>query len=157
MAHSRQRIAECDLPAHFWARVDCSGACWLWRGYVKPNGYGTVSIHRRDVHVHRYAYQLTYGEIPPGLFVLHRCDTPTCVRPEHLRLGTHADNMADMKQKRRQAFGDRCTWAKLTTLKAREMRARAGERQSVLAADFGVSTSTVSLVLLGKTWKEETR
>lgn len=80
----------------FWAKVDRSGDCWLWMGkrIVK---YGYFN-HRR---AHRVAWELTHGDIPKGLYVLHSCDNPPCVNPAHLRLGTQFDNMADMHDRGR--------------------------------------------------------
>lgn len=80
--------------------------CWIWTGGTVDGGYGQFSIGRdgrRSVvmQAHRWSYRHYNGEIPEGLLVLHRCDTPACVRPEHLFLGTQADNMADMRAKGR--------------------------------------------------------
>jgi len=94
----------------FWSRKTTSGDCWLWtrigphRKY--PAGqpvesYGHYWACGRSYSVHRLAYELAYGSIPGGLSVLHRCDTPACFNPEHLFLGTHADNMHDKAEKGR--------------------------------------------------------
>jgi hypothetical protein len=88
----------------FWARVDQSGECWLWQGSRNAKGYGTLQRHAvqpTPMLAHRYAWMLAVGSIPDGLNVLHTCDTPACVRPAHLFLGTLADNNADMRAKGR--------------------------------------------------------
>lgn len=85
----------------FWAKVEKTDDCWLWRGSVGSNGYGQLRVGARMVTASRLAWELTNGPIPDGLWVLHRCDTPLCVRPEHLFLGTHLDNMHDMRHKGR--------------------------------------------------------
>lgn len=94
-------------PAHdrFVAsyRVDESG-CWLWRA-TGGRRYGSLFVDGRREQAHRVSWLLHRGKIPDGLHVLHKCDTPLCVNPDHLFLGTHADNMADMKAKGRARSG----------------------------------------------------
>lgn len=91
----------------FWARVSKTDTCWLWTGEIKNRGYGTVTVAGRPKYAHRIAYELAYGPMLPGLQCLHRCDTPACVRPEHLFLGTQGDNIRDMVSKNRQRFDNR--------------------------------------------------
>lgn len=86
----------------FWANVDKSGECWRWLGTpLLTGGYGRLRVDGKATKAHRRAYELAVGPIPAGLFVLHRCDNPICVRPDHLWLGTAADNNADMMRKGR--------------------------------------------------------
>jgi hypothetical protein len=77
--------------------------CLLWLGKVGTDGYGLFKVGGKRRAAHRVSYEIHKGPIPPGLWVLHRCDTPACVNPEHLFLGTHADNMRDMVAKGRMA------------------------------------------------------
>lgn len=81
--------------------------CWLWTAGICPNGYGMTFIRSKQIKTHRAAYLLFVGEIPDGMLVLHRCDVRHCVNPAHLYVGTHKQNMEDMKSRGRSLAGDR--------------------------------------------------
>lgn len=91
-----------------WSKVERGPACWVWQAHRNRAGYGQFWFEGRSQKAHRIVWIITYGEIPDGLCVLHRCDNPPCCNPEHLFLGTKADNTADMdaKGRRRSAYGD---------------------------------------------------
>lgn len=92
------------MVARFWESVEKGpgDACWEWTGHANRSGYGRVTRRGRDLFAHRYSWELANGPIPDGLIVCHRCDNPPCVRPEHLFLGTHSDNMRDAQRKGRR-------------------------------------------------------
>jgi HNH endonuclease len=91
----------------FWTKVIKSENCWEWQGVKNGDGYGQFKRDGQMVPAHRIAFELIHGEIPNGLYVLHQCDNPPCVKPSHLYLGTQFDNMRDMFQKGRDNPGGR--------------------------------------------------
>lgn len=107
-----------DPVARFWKNVKraTGDGCWTWTGtrsktgqrgsYHRGAGYGHFMVaDQKRVQAHRYSWELHFGPIPAGMVVCHRCDNPTCVRPDHLWLGTHKDNVHDMIRKGRQSAG----------------------------------------------------
>lgn len=132
--------------------------CWLWTGPTSHNGYGKLSGCRsrgfkRMTFAHRLSYMIFRGPIPKGMEVCHRCDNPPCVRPDHLWLGTHTDNMRDAKRKGRMRRGEGSPHARLTDAAVREIRRRyPAEMQKDIAADLGVAPRTVRSVLRGEAW-----
>ena len=92
------------IENRLWSRVTKSDGCWTWAGTVNRQGYGVIGLGARGTGkklVHRLAWELLRGPIPPGLHVLHRCDNPPCVNPDHLFPGTVGDNNRDMVEKKR--------------------------------------------------------
>lgn len=89
------------LAARFWSRVRITDGCWEWTANHLPAGYGLVKAEGRSHLAHRVSWELAHGPIPAGMLVLHRCDNPACVRPDHLWLGTQKQNIADMLTKGR--------------------------------------------------------
>lgn len=132
--------------------------CWYWVGAMHKLGYGMLPA-LGEAKAHRVAYRVFKGDIPEGMHVLHACDTRCCVNPEHLRLGTHAENMAEMAAKGRAKAvrkpGESNPMAKLTTQIVAEMRAAkaAGEKQISIARRYGVAPMTVSRAVRGESWK----
>lgn len=128
--------------------------CWNWGGAAGPQGYGFIK--RKDgtqLRAHRFAYELANGPIPPGMFVCHTCDNPSCVRPSHLFLGSHQDNMTDMAVKGRAArmFGDRNGSSQLGAGEVLAIREAEGAHR-VIAERFGVSASNVGLIKRRQRW-----
>jgi len=152
-------FTEAQRVAAFWAKVDQSGDCWLWTAGQNGMGYGSIGNKSGQKLAHRMSYELAYGPIPRGMFVCHTCDTPSCVRPEHLFLGTQADNIADAQRKGRLQSGEAHRHAKLTAEIAaliRTERAR-GVTHKALAARFCVAVATIQAIVDGHTWKSARR
>lgn len=118
-------------------------------------GYGHFKIRGGMQLAHRLAYELDVGVIPEGMIILHNCDMPGCCNSKHLRLGTYADNSANMIAKGRQAQGSKSGMSKLTESDVSRIRERvaAGERQSDLAAEYGVWGGTLSSIIHRRTWR----
>jgi hypothetical protein len=91
-----------DPVERFMGFVEKAEGCWIWKGPKSVNGYGSFQYRRTSNSAHRIAFEFLKGPIPEGLQVLHRCDNPPCVNPEHLFLGTNLDNVKDKVQKGRQ-------------------------------------------------------
>ncbi len=142
-------------------------ACWLWRGPVNRDGYGRMHYHGSRWLAHRLSYLLVTNIDPGRLCVLHRCDTPACINPRHLFLGTQSDNNADMKAKQRHASGPRHHWfrhklrgsnspsAKLTDDDVAEIRRLYSDRSQTtrsIGDRFQIAESTVTQIATGKKW-----
>jgi hypothetical protein len=124
-----------------------------WHGQIGEGGRSSNGA--RSLVASRVAYELFRGPIPAGLCVLHSCDNPACVNPTHLFLGTQADNVADMVAKGRQAVGERYGRSTLTADKVREIRRRSGEGECHvhLAAEFGLSKASITMIVQRKRWR----
>lgn len=142
--------------------TDKSGECWVWTGAKNLQGYGKLKTDEGPIKAaHRLAWEIANGPIPEGRLVLHRCDNPSCVRPEHLFLGTYVDNHQDMIQKgrsphigtdrppRNYARGEKHPYAKLSDAQVEEIKAASGTQREI-AARFGVTQGTVSSIRSGK-------
>lgn len=139
----------------FWPKVNKTETCWLWTGYTMPFGHGQIHTRYGAKLVHRLSWELHYGPIPDSLEVCHHCDVPQCVRPDHLFLGSQADNMRDAYSKNRLAKGERNGHAKLAecdVLSIFDMRSR-GEKETVIAEHFNVSRGTINSILRRQNWK----
>lgn len=142
-----------SLEQRFWEKVIRreDDACWGWTAAKANGGYGVLGNGNRLVRAHRLSYELHVGPIPAGMEVCHRCDNPECTNPQHLFLGTHADNVQDMLQKRRDWAGGR----KLTREQVRDVyqRIHAGESAYHLADEFGVSRKTIQRIGRRETYR----
>lgn len=138
--------------------IDPETGCWNWTGNLLKSGYGRILKGHKTTRAHRYFYEMHNGPIPNGEMICHRCDSPRCVNPAHLFAGMHADNMRDLSEKglRHGTFtghvGEKMTHTKLTDEQAISALADA-RTHAAIAADFGVSRSTISMLKSGRNWQ----
>lgn len=132
--------------------VDKTGECWIWTGAHYDSGYGACSIRGvPSKRVHRAVWILTHGPIGPNELVCHKCDNRSCCNPDHLFIGTHADNMADMTSKLRHAFGSKSPLTHLDESDVVSIRS-SSEPLSVLANRYGVQKACISKIRLRRSW-----
>lgn len=139
--------------------VTKSDGCWEWTG-AKVSGYGTFNEHGKHWRAHRYAWERANGPIPEGLVVMHRCDNPSCVRLDHLQIGTQLENRRDAVAKGRTARGSATHAAKLSEQDVRDIRAnhQPGRRNvpwntAWIAVRFDIDVSAVRLIVRRRNWK----
>jgi hypothetical protein len=152
----RQRACR-PLPERFWPHVNKTDSCWLWTA-GQSHGYGTIGYGHGSITTHRASWLIHFGELP-AKHVLHHCDTPLCVNPDHLYLGDDKDNHRDMVERGRSNKGRRLPhanvprgeashWSKLTESQVLEIRRRikAGEKPRTIAPDFGITKQYVGVL-----------
>jgi len=125
--------------------------CWLWLLALKPDGYGVATLDGKYIRAHRLSYIAYHGEIPDDSAVCHHCDVRSCVNPDHLYLGSAAENSADMVRRGRSNKGERHWCSKLTEDDVAAIRA-SDDSHRVLARRFAVSHGTIGHIKAGTTW-----
>lgn len=140
----------------FWSKVQIGEPddCWWWLAYRDNDGYGKFGFRGKVWGAHRVAWVMTYGEIPKGLYVCHKCDEPSCCNPYHLFITDHAGNMEDMAAKGRKR-GERHGRSKLTESEVWEIRRLLKETdltQGEIGKMFGMCQGTIGHIATGHTW-----
>lgn len=137
------------LEEAFWSRIDKTETCWLWTGPKMPFGYGHCYVNRIRKYAHRLSYEIhNKTEIDKGMQVNHRCDNPGCVNPDHLYLGTQADNIMDKTIRERHS--------KLTGEQVVEIRFKYSTGSTswrILAKEYGVTKTQIGAIIKRKCWK----
>lgn len=135
----------------FWEKtIECESGCIEWTGAKVPRGYGRVFWRGKPRYAHRVSLEMAGVEVPENLMVLHTCDNPSCVKPEHLRIGTQFDNMRDASRKGRCVRvqdwrGEKNPKAKLTDRQAADI-ARSTTNTAELATRYGVSRTRIQQI-----------
>lgn len=147
------------LEQRFWMKVNKTASCWLWTAGTSAGRYGnfTTPEHQKGMKAHRFSWALHYGPIPDGLLVLHKCDVGLCIRPDHLFLGTQADNVKDCEAKGRgfHKRGSENGRALLSEEQVREIKVQfTGKRGECIkiANKYGVAVSVIRDIRSGKNW-----
>lgn len=140
--NGRKTLVGDPLGERFWSKVRKTEGCWEWIGGRATAGYGGYWWGRKVIQAHRVAYEVLVGPIPDGAVIRHACDNPGCVRPDHLLIGTDADNAADCSRRDRRP-------ARFSNAQAREIVGRyaAGESQRALARALGTSQAEIWYVV----------
>lgn len=143
------------LIERFNEKINKTETCWLWTGATKTNGYGNFGLNNKSFGAHVMAVLLDGRDVPQGYEVMHKCDNPACVNPEHLVVASHKENMADASRKGRMVRGERHQFAKANDEMVRQIRAKAaqGIKQAALAKEYGIHQTTVGKIVLNKIWK----
>tara|TARA_R110000751_G_C13691239_1_gene472360 strand:- start:309 stop:848 length:540 start_codon:yes stop_codon:yes gene_type:complete len=149
-----RRFQHAPFEDRLLAGFERGPGCWLWNKARITKGYGHLRRDGTMVLAHRAMFEMFVGPIPDGMFVLHKCDNPPCVNPEHLFLGTQKENMADKIAKGRgnHAKGEANSSAKLTEAQVLEIRS-ATEIHREIGVLFGVAQQTVSNIKNRRTWQ----
>lgn len=142
---ARRALDYCSIP-------EPNSGCLLWTEGVNRDGYGRVTWRGKRVLAHRLSWAEANGPIPVDMVICHKCDVPSCINPDHLFMGTQADNRTDCTLKCRHHHGERHAKAKLTVAQAVLIRQETGLLREV-AEKYGVSQNTISLIRLGKGWR----
>ena len=133
--------------------IDPDTGCMMWTAYVR-NRYGAFRIGSKVKQAHRVAWEMKHGTIPEGMNICHRCDTPTCVNPDHMFIGTQKDNMQDCAQKGRMDHrGEKNSFAILDEDDIRAIRALRGKKtQEEIAKMFGTARGNIANIMTGHSW-----
>ena len=155
--HHLRTLYNLDHSKTFKNNIKKNGdGCWDWQGANNGKGYGCLRVDGKRVLAHRYSYEAHIGPIPRlknsyhGVCVLHKCDNPSCVNPDHLFLGTHNDNMQDKMSKGRSGVV-KLSASTVAKMKQEYLSGKTCHRE--LAKKFGTSYQNVGAILSGKTWK----
>ena len=146
-----------SLQSRFWARIRKTRGCWQWVGLTDEDGYGRIGVKRTMLGAHRVSWEFHRGAIPEGLCVLHTCDNPACMNPDHLFLGTNQENTHDRYLKGRSAAGENNGNAKLSRQEVRDIRKLSSTGRCTrkeLASRFNVTSKMIGYIVRRQNWRD---
>jgi len=152
LCYKKYAKAFCSDKCRFLSYVDCANnikECWIWNGALNKKGYGKVCFKENKTAIaSRVSYEIFKGPIEVGLYICHMCDNPRCVNPDHLWVGTHVENMTDMRKKGRQS-------SKLKSCDVCEIRKlwEDGYSQCKIMEKFHIASPSVSNIISRRNWK----
>lgn len=155
------RRSEAPIEERFFRQIEKTDSCWLWKGRLVGKGYGSIGLGgagAKQVLSHRLSYEIHKGQIPDGMVVMHSCDNPRCVNPDHLEAGTQSQNIKDAFARNRKfphnknAKGEKCGASKLTNEIVLSIRASSLSMKK-LSILHSVSQSTIERIKYRKTWR----
>ena len=153
---ARQYICSSECALAWNSSINHQTGCWEKHGpYRGQRGYCAVQHKGDNEYGHRFSYRLLIGPIPDGMIVRHKCDNPPCFNPDHLELGTHEQNMEDMRLRGRSQTGSRNTGAKLTEDQVLEIVASSDDYKT-LGKRFSVHPANIRAIKSGKSWSHLT-
>ncbi len=140
----------------FYKNAKFNNDCLEWQKYTNRHGYGYVALNGKNWSIHRLSYYFTYGEIPKGKWILHKCDNRKCIKPEHLYLGDNKQNVKDRMMRGRSAKGENNGQSKLTETQVRSIKRLLSKKwtQCSIAERFGVHQSTIFSIKHNEYWKD---
>lgn len=145
-----------SVVTRFWAKVKKTDGCWLWMGHLARGGYGLAYAGKHpsgrgsiNHYAHRIAHALVNGDVPAGAVVMHSCDVPDCVNPEHLSIGTQQENIADRDLRGRTKKTSRSI-RKIDTQGVHDIRTRRDISARDFARQFGVCPSHINRIRRGE-------
>jgi hypothetical protein len=153
---SKEVLKRPTTEERFFSRINKNTGtdCWEWLGSFFATGYGQFWFNEKNMKAHRFSYELHKGPIPDGMCILHFCDNRKCCNPDHLSLGSRAENNKDRDNKNRQAKGSMVNTAKLTEEQIKEIRnkLKLGMKQKEIAKEYDINKSHIFRIKNGISW-----